>query len=135
MNGPFQFTPLENALKQLEAATASAPANDLERDGTIQRFEYCFELSWKTLRSLLLKAGRSEVSGSPRPLFRDALQEGFIENFQTWDEFLQARNESTHTYQLRTAQEVHRIACLFPPHAKALLQKMKEFAAKMESGT
>lgn len=105
---------------------SEAPANDLERDGTIQRFDFCFELSWKTLRSLLLKAGRSEVSGSPHPLFRDALQKGFIENFQTWDEFLQARNESTQTYQLRTAQEVHRIACLFPPHAKALLQKMKD---------
>lgn len=129
---PFQFTAVENALKQLESAVAQPPANDLERDGTIQRFEYCFELCWKTVRSLLLKAGRPDVSGSPRPLFREALQEGIIDDFKLWDSFLEARNESTHTYHLKTAQEVHALATQFPTQARDLIKRMKALAAKFD---
>lgn len=35
---------------RLEVAFATVPANDLERDGCIQPFEYTYELCWKMLR-------------------------------------------------------------------------------------
>jgi len=73
MQPPLDFTPLARALQTLQEAQARPPQNDLERDGVIQRFEYTFELCWKSIRKALLFFGRSEVSGSPRPLFRDAL--------------------------------------------------------------
>jgi hypothetical protein len=74
------FTPFERALRSLQAAQSQPPRNDLERDGVIQRFEYTFELCWKSIRRVLLYMGRTDVSGSPRPLFRDALEEHFIQD-------------------------------------------------------
>jgi hypothetical protein len=39
-----------------------------EKAGTIQAFEYCFELSWKIMNRLLQERGR--MANSPRDLFR-----------------------------------------------------------------
>ncbi len=53
---PFDMNPLENAVRQLAAGLAAAnaaPDNELLRDGVIQRFEYTYELSHKTLRRYL----------------------------------------------------------------------------------
>ena len=129
----LDWTPLEKALRQLEVGLSAPPTSELERDGIIQRFEYCFELSWKSIRSLLLKAGRKEVSGSPRPLLKDALEEGLISDFKLWNEFLEARNESAHTYHLKTAEEVFRIAKSFPDHGRDLLQRLRSYEKKLSS--
>jgi len=40
--------PFEKALLTLEEALSRPQLDDLMRDGAIQRFEYCVELSWKT---------------------------------------------------------------------------------------
>ena len=39
----------EQALKTFEEALLENPSQ-LERDGAIQRFEYSFDLAWKTLK-------------------------------------------------------------------------------------
>lgn len=122
----INFQPLENALASLENALQSPPANDLERDGVIQRFEYTFELSWKSIRVFLTTLGRANVSGCQRPLFRDALDEGLIASFEQWNRYLEARNQSTHTYSTINADEVYRIATGFPEPVHLLLSKMKE---------
>jgi hypothetical protein len=41
----------EQALKTFKDALLENPSQ-LERDGTIQRFEYCFDLAWKALKTL-----------------------------------------------------------------------------------
>ncbi|MBI2092107.1 MAG: nucleotidyltransferase substrate binding protein [Deltaproteobacteria bacterium] len=88
----LDFTGYENALKTLKTAIKKSRLNELERDGAIQRFEYTFELAWKMIRKALLAMGRAEVSSSPRPIFRDALEEGLIEDIKNWFAFLEARN-------------------------------------------
>jgi nucleotidyltransferase substrate binding protein (TIGR01987 family) len=126
----YDFSTLESAYHQLSTALQQDPANDLERDGVIKRFEYCVELSWKTIRSILLKAGRSEVSASPRPLVREAIKEGLIDSFEEWNEFIEARNESSHTYQQKTANHVFEVSRRFPDASEKLLSRLKEFAAR-----
>ena len=49
---PLDLSPLRNALASLARGLArrrAAPADEEVRDACIQRFEYCFELSWKML--------------------------------------------------------------------------------------
>lgn len=49
----FSIKPLKEAFLSLETAVNKKNINDLERDGIIQRFEYSFELSWKSLKKYL----------------------------------------------------------------------------------
>src|SRR5580692_5748775 len=82
----------ERALASLRAAFEAPPRSDLERDGAIQRFAYTFERCWKFIRRYLRAMGRAEVSASPRPLLRDALEEHLIDDIDPWFDFLEARN-------------------------------------------
>ena len=125
----LSFEPFEKALVTLESALKSSPKNDLERDGVIQRFEFSFELAWKSIRTLLLAMGRSEVSSSPRPLFREAHGEGLIDSFEDWNGFLEARNQTVHTYNASAAQQVYDEAKRFAAPARRLLEKLKSKAS------
>ena len=122
----IDFSSLEKAIVSLRQALERPPKNDLERDGVIQRFEYTFELCWKYIRRLLLAMGRSDVSSSPRPLFRDALEEHWILDIEPWFGFLEARNEVAHTYDSDQADKVFQVAGKFPPCAGSLLSAMKK---------
>ena len=61
--------------------------SDLEKEGMIQRFEYNFELAWKTLKDYL------EAQGSIVKFPREIITDGEI-----WMEMLDNRNLSVHTY-------------------------------------
>ena len=122
----LSFKALEDALLTLKEALSSPPKSLLERDGVIQRFEYSFEMTWKAIRNYLITMGRAEVSGSPKPLLRDALEEGLIDNIELWFGFLEARNASSHSYNKLTADQVFERAKEFMPKAEALLKKMRK---------
>ncbi|MEB3169032.1 MAG: nucleotidyltransferase substrate binding protein [Synechococcaceae cyanobacterium] len=60
-----RFQNFDRAFVLLRDAMENGPAalNQLEKEGVIQRFEYCFELAWKTIKDYL------EAGGSrPYPL-------------------------------------------------------------------
>lgn len=120
----IDFTALESVLKTFEEAIQKTSPTELERDGIIQRFEYTFELCWKSIRKLLLELGRESVSSSPKPIFRDAHQEGLISDLDTWFRFIDARNRSSHTYNKMTAQQVFEDIKDFSIHARKLLEKL-----------
>jgi nucleotidyltransferase substrate binding protein (TIGR01987 family) len=126
MSQSLDFTPLERALQTLQDAQVRPPQNDLERDGVIQRFEYTFELCWKSIRKALLFLGRAEVSGSPKPLFRDAMEEHFIGTIEPWFAYLEARNATSHIYNRDQAEKVFNAIQGFAIHAEALLNALKQ---------
>jgi len=82
--------------------------NDLEnlfiRDSVIQRYEYSFELAWKTLKDYLEEEGFVDIS-SPRKVIREALKAGYITD-PAWLKALEDRNKTTHAYNEEMAQEV-----------------------------
>lgn len=120
----IDFTALENALVTFEEAIKRGPTSDLERDGTIQRFEYTFELCWKSIRKILLALGRESVSSSPKPIFRDAHQENLIKDIDVWFRYIDARNRSSHTYNKATAEKVFNDIQDFATHARNLLENL-----------
>ena len=122
----IDFIALDSALKTFEEAIASNPTSQLEKDGTIQRFEYTFELCWKSIRKLLLELGRQDVSSSPKPLFRDAHSERLIKNIDIWFKYIDARNRASHTYNKKTADEVFNDIQDFAINSRALLEKLNE---------
>ncbi|MBT4791106.1 MAG: nucleotidyltransferase [Halobacteriovoraceae bacterium] len=122
----IHFQALNDALNTFEQAMLSPPKSELERDGVIQRFEYTFELCWKSIRKLLLELGRQDVSSSPKPLFRDAHQENLIGNIDTWFKYIDARNRTSHTYNQKTAEQVYDDIKAFGLDARALLEKLND---------
>ena len=78
---------------------------DIARDATIQRFEFTFELFWKTLKKI------AQYKGSPVNLPRDVLGEAFrshwIDDEQVWMKMLEDRNLTSHVYREADAEAVY----------------------------
>ena len=70
----------------------------------IQRFEFCTELAWKTLREYLLDQGYTEIN-SPRATLKQAFAEGIITD-EAWLTMLADRNMTSHVYDDATAAEI-----------------------------
>jgi nucleotidyltransferase substrate binding protein (TIGR01987 family) len=87
-----------NALGQLRDAVINIknPSN-LEKEGTIQRFEFTHELAWKVMKDYLEYEGIMGIIGS-RSATREAFNKGLITNGQTWMDMIESRNKTVHTY-------------------------------------
>lgn len=92
-----------NALRRL-AEALSQSKTELEIDGTIQRFEFTFELFWKLLKIYL------EIQGilcrSPRACLKEAYRIGIIEDEETVLKMMDDRNLSVHIYDQQTSREI-----------------------------
>lgn len=110
------------ALKRLEEAIKATPTR-MNKDATIKRFEFCFELSWKAAQAFLKNQGISIKS--PKDCFRKAADYGLIENVKLWFDFLEARNLVAHTYNEKMADRIYKITKPFLKNAKELLKKIK----------
>ena len=127
----LELNPFRNALASLERGLARRRANlaDEEvRDACIQRFEYCFELSWKMLkRQIEMELGdAAEVdSYSKRTLFRVAAERGLVTKPEAWFVYMVQRNKSSHAYDARVATEVAAVLEDFLHDARALLATLE----------
>lgn len=100
-----RFHNFRKAMQLLEEALVINTPSDLETEGMIQRFEYTFELAWKTLKDYLEDKGFPEIVGS-RDAIRLAFSEGIIMNGETWMEMITARNLTSHLYEQHIAQRI-----------------------------
>ncbi|MGE0018698.1 MAG: nucleotidyltransferase substrate binding protein [Draconibacterium sp.] len=104
-----RFQNFEKAFFQLkEAVERFDELTDLEKEGMIQRFEFTFELSWKTLKDFL--ESQNVEAKFPRDVIKEAFHYEIIENGEVWLEMLEIRNLMSHTYDeetfKRTANEI-----------------------------
>ena len=96
----------QNALRRLEEAIAryqAAPNDTLYRDGLIQRFEFTFELAWKSLKEYMEDQGMVMTIVSPRSVLKEAYAAGIIDNPDIWNEAVDSRNLMSHIYDEETA--------------------------------
>ncbi len=70
--------------------------NTLEKEGLIQRFEYTFELAWKTVKDYL--EYQEVLVTFPREVIKSAFHHGLIEDGEIWMDMLEKRNLLAHTY-------------------------------------
>lgn len=75
------------------------------RDAAIKRFEYNFELAWKTIKQFALVEGAD--CNSPKSAFKEAFKLGWIKDNEVWLDMLDDRNQTTHTYREATADLVY----------------------------
>lgn len=114
---------LNNALSKLAEALSLGPEPDINRDGTIQRFEFSFELSWKLLKSVNGFLGTDCFS--PRDCIRLAAQNSIIDNPEDWFEYLRFRNLASHVYDETTSLQIYNKIPLFEKNARNLIETVK----------
>lgn len=127
------ITPLEQALGQLEKALLARLSNSSDefiRDAVIQRFEFTYELSLKTLVRYLKTTAATDDEVTQltfRELIRLAIDRKLLEgDVLTWVDFRQARNDTVHTYNEMRAVEVADVARQFAVQARTLVQRLRE---------
>lgn len=78
-----RFQNYERVLAVLSRGLQQREYNELERQGLIQAFEYCYELAWKTLQDNIIERGFVDIAG-PRPVLQKAFELGLISNGHEW---------------------------------------------------
>lgn len=114
------LTEFVKALSSLEKAL-NEPKSEIVRDATIQRFEFCVELAWKSAKRIM---GTS--TSAPKSVIREMAQNQLIDQVDFWLRAIDQRNLSSHTYKEELAEQVYHFAVQFLPEAKALLQRLEK---------
>ncbi len=124
--------PLERAVARLDQGLdryLQDTSDEQIRDGLIQRFEFTYELSHRTLKRFLV-----EVSGTPAmfdtmtfpDLIRSGCDAGLLRSdWAKWRGFRELRSKSSHTYDLQVALEVVDGIPDFLAEAKYLLSALQ----------
>lgn len=96
------------ALGQLgDAVTTSQQRSlsELEKQGLIQAFEFTHELAWNVMKDYFAYQGNPNITGS-RDAVREAFQKGLVVDGEGWMEMIKSRNQTSHTYQQKVADEI-----------------------------
>lgn len=94
----------QRALSQLEKAL-NEPVSEYLRDASIQRFEFTYELAWKTLQAYLTTLDLIVLS--PKETLKVAYQQGLITDAKAWSELHVKRNLTSHTYDEQLAEKIY----------------------------
>ena len=78
---------------------------EIVRDAIIQRFEFTFEMAWKTLFRFLTGQGE-RVAEKAWAVLPEAFQSQLIEDAETWDRMRELRNQTSHEYDKQKAIDV-----------------------------
>jgi nucleotidyltransferase substrate binding protein (TIGR01987 family) len=106
-----RFSERQTDVRERAARLAEAvaqPESELIRDATIQRFEFTFEVVWKTLKLYLERQGHE--CGGPRPTLKKAFAENLIstpEEADVWLRMLEDRNLTSRAYDEALASRIY----------------------------
>ena len=133
MDNKLDLTNIKNAIATLEEAInyyntdVEQPIKNMYADSCIQRFEYTYELSWKIMKKYLkLFFNKTEQELTVKNIFRYMQGYGLIKDWTKWVEYNDARNNTSHEYNLNKAQFVLTVL-------QSFLEDVKSFVACLES--
>lgn len=128
-----RFDNFQSAFSNLRLAIDLAnerQLSDLEKQGLIQFFEFTHELAWNVLKDFLTLQGAGPLFGS-KDTTREAFNKGLISNGDSWMDMIESRNQTSHTYNKKTAEEiVAKIRSQYFPSFISFAEKMTELLDK-----
>ncbi|MEK6775120.1 MAG: nucleotidyltransferase substrate binding protein [Bdellovibrionota bacterium] len=120
------FIPAFTQLKDGVELSRTRTLTELEKQGLIQAFEFTHELAWNVLKDYFDYQGGNLITGS-RDATREAFSKGLITDGDEWMEMIKSRNQTSHTYNKKIADEI----------VKKILQNyfklFSDFLIKMQS--
>lgn len=95
-----------NAAERLKEALQEEKS-DLIIDGVLHRYEFTFELAWKTLKDYLEYLGITVTTGSPREIIKESFAHNIIFDGEVWINMMLARNSLSHLYDEEASRQVY----------------------------
>lgn len=126
-----RFESYQKAVQSLKTALQRFDKlSDLEQDGAVQRFEFTFELAWKTLQDYFTETGYLDAKG-PRNSIKRAAENDLIQDSYTRLRMLENRDELNHTYdEAKNRQILDRVVQDYLPLLVELENKLISVADK-----
>ena len=128
-----RFQNFDRAYTLLRQALENGPAalNPLEKEGVIQRFEYSFDLAWKTVKDYLEQGGVVFPTVTPRHVLKEAFAAKVLSDGQVWIDMLDHRNLLSHTYNFASIEvAVQALAARYLPAMAALHEFFRQECQK-----
>ncbi len=105
-----RFNNFQKAYNLLKSVFENKSINDLsilEKEGVIQRFEYTYELAWKTLKDYLEYSGLlNNIDITPRNIFKEAYSSKIINRQDIYIDMMLSRNLLSHTYDIKKFEAI-----------------------------
>jgi nucleotidyltransferase substrate binding protein (TIGR01987 family) len=99
------FSPAFDQLKAAVELSEQRSLSNLEKQGLIQAFEFTHELAWNVMKDYFDYQGANQIAGS-RDATREAFNKGLIADGDEWMEMIRSRNQTTHTYNKKIADDI-----------------------------
>ena len=115
---------LREAVERFKEALKLSADNDVIRAGCIQYFEFCFELTWKTIKSVAQDQGLDNCN-SPKAALKLAFASGWIRDELIWLDMLTSRNRMSHTYNAVDALKVYNQLSSYLPALESLIENLE----------
>ncbi len=125
----YSFQQAINRLREALERHEEEPEDLFVQDSVVQRFEYTYELAYKTLKRFLeaTAASAAEIDAmSFQNLIRTGNESGLLKSSAaTWLDYRDKRNMTSHTYDNAKALEVIAVAPLFLEESEYLLSELE----------
>lgn len=95
----------EQAIKRL-AESLEQEKTEFIRDSVIKRFEFTFDLAWRTIKSYLEEEIKIKCN-SPRSCIKEAYAQKLIDYDKFWLDLADLRNEAVHIYSEDRAEFIY----------------------------
>ena len=103
----FKFINLKKAYTRLkEVSDLYDGKDDIIRDSLIQRFEFTYELTHKTLNEFMKYLGVTLENSFPRTIFKKAYVNNLISDDKVWINLLEDRNSTSHIYNESMSNQI-----------------------------
>lgn len=108
----LSLTNLKNAIDSLIESSSAYKTNKDEKmrgfieDSCVKRFEFTVETSWKIMKKFLkLEYGKSDAELTMNNIFRFMEGYNLISSWESWKNYYNHRNNTSHEYNQDKAQE------------------------------
>ncbi|MBY7024704.1 MULTISPECIES: HI0074 family nucleotidyltransferase substrate-binding subunit [Clostridium] len=103
----FKYMNLKKAYgKLVEVSKLYDGKDEIVRDSLIQRFEFIYELTHKTLKDVMKYLGVTLENSFPRTIYKKAYVNNLISDDKVWINLLEDRNSTSHIYNESLSDEI-----------------------------
>ncbi len=134
----YRFDNFSRAYFLLREAAERDRAGELDqlaKEGMIQRFEFCMELAWKTMKDYLESQNIVFGQVTPRAVLKESIAGNLISDGESWMSALDARNKLSHTYDFKKFEAViEEIHTRYLDCIGVLYEKLSEAYMEIDDG-